>query len=876
MSFFFNTLISWCERQIMRCPWTLLLLSLILCGATLPYTIKNLEINTNTAEMLSPDLPFQQNQAHLNQAFPQDADTIIFVVDAATPEETSLAAGKLAEQLGQAKDRFESVYIPTDNAFFKQQALLYLDQTDLDKLAKKLTDAQPFIGHLAQNYHLEGLFGIIDQALNRHDNSLPMNLNPILIAIDDTLKNQLNGQSHHLSWQNILAENKPNTDDYKDAGAQTKFNRTIVIAKPKMHFNEMLPADVALSAAREISRAIMAENPSLSIRITGETALEHEELESVSKGAAFSGLLSLILVCVIQWIALRSIKLLIATSLVLVMGLIFTAGFAAVSVGHLNVISIAFACLYIGLGVDYAIHICLHYREGRAEGLPNSEAILVSIRDVGSSLLLCALSTAIGFFAFIPTDYAGVSELGIISGGGIFIGLIISLTVLPAIFCILPVNNVKPIRSPLTPTFITTFPFRFAAGIKIVSLLLGIGACFVLTHLTFDNNPINLRDPNSESVSTIKELLRSKNESPFALTALANDLQTADKITAQLEQQPSVHEVITLASFVAKDQDEKLDTIEDLNLMLGGQLENFDDTLDNTNQQTALINFNAALKKAIIEKSPNVPQQTLVQLQQRIEAFMKQANAAQTPTSDYIQLEKNILGLLPFTIERLKTSLTAVPFGLNDLPQDISSHWVSANGLYRVLITPEKDQNNPENLKEFVTQVQSIHNTISGLPIINQAGGDAVVKAFIKAFSGAFIAIVMLLLLIYRSVRKTLLVIMPLLLAALLTGATNVLLDNPFNFANIIALPLLLGMGIDSSILIMHRHHSTGDDQNLLQSSTTRGIIFSSITTLCSFSSLAFTAHQGMASMGLLLAIGLTFTVMCSLIVLPAFSGKRI
>jgi len=874
MSSFFNTLIGWCERQIMRCPWTLLLLSLLLSAATLHYTIKNLEINTNTLEMLSPDLPFQQNQTHFNQAFPEDATTIIFVVGAETPEESSQAALKLTEQLNKANDRFDSAYIPTDNTFFRQQALLYLDQDDLDIFAKKLTDAQPFIGHLAQNYHLEGLFGIIGQALNRHDNALPMDLNPILIAIDDVLKNQLTGQSHYLSWQNILSENKPDTNNYQDTAAQ---NRTIVIAKPKLHFNEMLPADVALSAAREISHAIMAENPSLNIRMTGETALEHEELESVTKGATFSGLLSLVLVFVVQWIGLRSIRLLITTYIVLVMGLILTAGFAAITVGHLNVISIAFASLYIGLGVDYAIHICLHYREGKADGLSNSEAILISIRDVGSSLFLCALATAIGFFAFIPTDYAGVSELGIISGGGIFIGLIISLTVLPALFCIFPVNNVKPIRSPLTPKFIITFPFRYSTGIKVVSILLGIGACFVLTDLTFDYNPINLRDPNSESVLTIKELLKSKTESPFALTALANNLEAAGKITAQLEQQPSVHETITLASFVAKDQDEKLATIEDLNLMLGGQLKNFDNTLDIANQQAALIKFNDALKKAIVEKSPNVPQQTLQQLQQRIEAFMKQADATPTPTAGYIQLEKNILGLLPFTIERMRTSLTAIPFGLDDLPSEIRSHWISATGLYRVLITPEKDQNSPENLKEFVSQVQAVDDTVSGLPIINQAGGDAIVKAFIKAFSSAFIAIVMLLLLMYRSVRKTLLIIMPLLLAALLTGATNVLLDNPFNFANIIALPLLLGMGIDSSILIMHRHHSNScEDENLLQSSTTRGIIFSSITTLCSFSSLAFTAHQGMASMGLVLAIGLTFTVMCSLIVLPAFSGKRI
>jgi len=853
----------------MRCPWTLLLISLLLCGATLHYTIKNLEINTNTAEMLSPDLPFQQNQAHFNQAFPEDAITIIFVVEAATPEESSQAAGKLAEQLGKANDRFDSAYIPSDNAFFRQQALLYLDQNDLDNFAKKLTDAQPFIGHMAQNYHLEGLLGSIGQALNQRDYALPMDLNPILLAIDDILKNQLTGQSRYLSWQNILS-----ADNYKDTGAS---NRTIVIAKPKMHFNEMLPADVALSTAREISHAIMAENPSLSIRITGETALEHEELESVTKGATFSGLLSLFLVFAIQWIGLRSIRLLITTYIVLVMGLILTAGFAAITVGHLNVISIAFASLYIGLGVDYAIHICLHYREGKANGLSNSEAILISIRDVGASLFLCALATAIGFFAFIPTDYAGVSELGVISGGGIFIGLLISLTVLPALFCVFPVNNVKPIRSPLTPAFIITFPFRYATGIKIVSILLGIGACFVLADLTFDYNPINLRDPNSESVVTIKELLKSKTESPFALTALANNLDAAGGIASQLKRQPSVHETITLANFVAKDQDEKLATIEDLNLMLGGQLKNFDNTLDTANQRAALLKFNEALKKAIVEQSPNVPQQTMLQLQQRIEAFMTQADAAQTTAAGYVQLEKNILGLLPFTIERLRTSLTAIPFEMDDLPSEIRSHWISAAGLYRVLITPEKDQNKPENLKEFVTQVQSVDNTVSGLPIINQAGGDAIVKAFINAFSGAFIAIVVLLLLMYRSARKTLLVVMPLLLAALLTGATNVLLDNPFNFANIIALPLLLGMGIDSSILIMHRHHSSScEDENLLQSSTTRGIIFSSITTLCSFSSLAFTAHQGMASMGLVLAIGLTFTVMCSLIVLPAFSGKSI
>lgn len=862
-----DTFLRGCERQIIRFPWTFLILTLLLCSGTGYYVYNHLPVDTNTSNMLSPDLPFQQNQRRLDAAFPEDAATTIFVVESNTPEETAQAAVKLTALLSKEKDRFESVYIPTENAFFQQHALLYLDTTDLETLAKKLTDAQPFIGHLAQNYSLNGLFEIISLALNKRDENLPMDLNPLLLAIDNNLTGQLAGQSQALSWQTLLADNKLTVD--------TK--RVIVIAKPILHFDAMLPAELAQNAAHTAANSIMSDNPAVKIRITGEPALEHEELNSVTYGAQLAGVASLILVFVVQWIGFRSFKLLIITYIVLVMGLIFTAGFAAITVGHLNIISIAFASLYIGLGVDYAVHICLYYRDRRVRGYNNVDSIHHSMSGVGSSLFLCALTTALGFLAFIPTDYSGVSELGIISGGGIFIGLFISVTVLPALLCVMPVNNPKPIKSAFAPQWVVTFPFHYSTTIRIVSILLGIGSCVVLTNLSFDSNPINLRDPKSESVSTIKELLKSKNDSPFVITALANSLDEANKLAEKMGKLSSVHDTITLSSFVAEQQEEKLTILDDLNLMLGNQLKNFDATLNNDNQKAALLKFNDELKKAIAEKSPNAPLATLQQLQQHVEAFLAQADKSPNPAVIYTQVEKNILGLLPFTMERLRTSLTASEFDLNDIPADIASHWQSSNGLYRILISPEKDQNDPDNQREFVNQVQSVDNNVSGLPIANQAGGDAVVGAFVQAFGSAFTVISLLLWAIYRNFKHMSLVIAPLLLAALLTGATNVLLDNPFNFANVIALPLLLGMGIDSSILIMHRlHFNVHEDENLLHSSTTRGIIFSSITTLCSFSSLSFTNHQGMASMGLLLSIGLFFTVICSLIVLPAFSGKRV
>lgn len=862
----FDDLISWCERRLIRFPRLLLILSLLFCGVTLYYTYNHLGINTSTADMLSPDLPFQQNQLRIDKAFPEDTASMLFVVDAKTPEETSIAANQLVKQLADKKEQFASVYIPNENVFLQKQGLLYLTQSELESIAKKLTDAQPFIGYLSENYSLDGLFNLISTALNNHD-QVAVDLQPLLTAINSTIDKQLQGQGQALSWQLLLADNKLNEDA----------NRLLVIAKPVLNFNEMLPAGMAQTAARHAGRTVMNENPNVRVRITGETALEHEELESVSQNAELAGIASLILVFLVQWVGLRSFNLLIATYIVLVMGLIFTAGFAAITVGHLNIISIAFASLYIGLGVDYAVHICLYYRESKARGDTNAQAVNYCLQGVGSSLFLCALTTAIGFFAFIPTDYSGVSELGIISGGGIFIGLFISIIILPAWFCVFPVKRPKPIGSN-TPVALITFPFRYARAIKIISILLGIACCFILTKLTFDANPINLRDPHSESVSTIEELLKAKNDSPFALTALARSLDEAKQTAVKMARLSSVNSVITLASFVAEDQETKLTLLDDLNLMLGNSLNNFPHILnDNGKQQSAVFNFQQAVNKAIAEKSNNAPLALLQQAQQLLNTFIQQANNTTNPNDYYRQLEKNLLRLLPYTLQRLKNSLSATNFTLADIPASLTAHWLSKDGYYRIVITPAKDQNDINNLREFVAQVQDIDHTVSGLPVANEAGGDAVVNAFLQAFASAFFAISILLWITYHNFKHMALVIAPLLLAALLTGASNVLLNNPFNFANIIALPLLLGLGIDSSILIMHKlHFNKYHDENLLQSSTTRGIIFSSLTTLFSFSSLVFTSHRGMASMGLLLTLGLFFTVICSLVVLPAFSGKKL
>lgn len=860
--------LSWWSKKILRFSWLVITLFIAVSAASVHYTINNLGINTDTSTLLSQDLPFQKNRIRWEKEFPQDADTILFVVESPTAEQTSIAANSLQNSLNANQQLFEFVYIPDDNDFLKQQGLLYLEIDELDDLATKLADAQPFIGHLSQNYHLRGLLDILGTALENTDSGLPLDLNPLLTEIDQSLLAVQSQETHFLSWQKLLDVNQ---------SSDRNTLRSIVSAKPIANFKNLQPAKESLDFAREIIQQIQLKDPQISIRMTGKIALAEDEMRVLAEDTVYSGLFALSLVIIVLLLALRSIKIVLCTLVVLIVGLILTAGFATLAVGHLNVLSVAFAILYIGLGVDFAIHICLCFRECWEERMTSEEAIQKSVRILGASLFLCALTTSIGFFAFIPTDYEGVSELGLISGGGMFVGLITSLTLLPALLKVFAIKQIRQKQANNLPCYVCTFPFKYAKPIRYTSILLAIAAAFSLNYVYLDSNPVNLRDQNSQSVRAFKDLLQSKYRSPFVLIGLSDSLDSADTLANQVKQLPSVNKAITLNSFVAKAQADKLEIIEDLDLVLGADLDSFNRPLEKADSRQGLLDLQAKINTALRQPIINASPELLQKLQQDITDFIVAADAQAEPKTNYQQLEISLLQLFPFTMQQLSTSLLAHEYSLEDIPSYIKQNWVSQSGIYKVIIDPKKDLNIAANLTEFATDVQTIDNSVTGLPVSDLAAGKVISKVFVQAFSTAFIIIFIVLLVLLRSLGNSLLVIWPLFLAGLLTAAANVLLNNPFNFANIIALPLLMGMGVDSGIHIMHRLNSgLSADEHLLQTSTARGVFFSSLTTLLSFTSLAFTNHQGIASMGLLLAIGISFTLICTLIVLPAFSAKKI
>ncbi|MGX2041256.1 MMPL family transporter [Methylocaldum sp. MU1018] len=859
--------IHWWEENFLNRPWLVILLFLIASGLTLQYAVENLKVDTNTADMISTKLPFQQNRIELEKAFPQDVSTIILLVEGNTPEETAEAVRRIGDKLRQNSTDIKSVQIPDEGEFFARNGLLYLSLDELEDLSAQLANAQPFLGRIAENNSLGGLLDILGEALKTSAEDFAIDLNPLLEKIREATVAASEGKPYRLSWQQLMLTRK------EGLGVTKRF----ITITPVLDFNEMLPAERPIKAIDDVVASVLqGDLADVRVHKTGEVVLEHEEMQTIGTGVSIASVVSLILVCATLWIAYRSLKLMFATFVALTMGLIFSLGFATVAIGQLNLISIGFAVLFIGMGDAYSSHFCLRFRELVLRGLSQREALRDTLTSTGSSLVLCTFTAATGLYAFIPTNYSGVAELGIIAGTSMFIALATTFTVLPALLKVMPLKPKRPDKEKNDSSFLlSNWPIRYAPAIRVITIILGLIAAGLLCDITVDFNPINLRDPNTESVKTFKYLLQFEDTSPMTLASLAQSEAEVKAKETRFKALPSVDKVVSIFDFIPDHQDEKLAVISDLALIMGPQLDNFPPPVQDDVAPKSIETFHQIVRDRSAAGEDGVLKaldEALTQLQARIETTDES-----TRQEILDKLQDSILDPLPATIAKLRDSLKARPISMETLPDDLRSRWVSADGLYRLQIFPKKDLNDLENLREFILEAQKVDKNVTDVPVAYLESMNEAIKAFQEAFTIAFVATTVLLLLVLRNLKDTLLVLLPLLLASLFTAATTVLLDIPFNFANIIALPLLFGLGVDNGIHMAHRlHYLHSSDENLLSTSEAQGIFYGSLTTVFSFGSLAFTTHQGTASMGMLLTIGLLLTLVCAMVVLPAFSMLKV
>lgn len=856
----------WTSVSYRYALWVLLAALLIAIASSI-YIARNLGMNTDTTDMLSEQLPFRINLKNYNKTFPQDIETLLIVLNAPTPEQVHLATEKLVKRLKEDTENFYDVYSPRVDDFLARNGLLYKSIPELERITDSLAMTQPLIARITRDPALVAFADVLTDAVNELDKGRSIELRPVLNEVSTTLDARLNGSPSTLSWQAMFS-----------GESQKSTYQELIVVKPRLDYTQLSPAEQSITALYAAAESVgVTKDGPVRLRMTGEVALAEEELNSSLRGMEYAGIITFVLVGIVLFFAMRTGGLILNVLICLLMGLILTATFATAVVGHLNLISIAFAVLYIGLGADFAIHFLLRYREVLENGLPPTEAIQISGGDAGAALTACTITNAIGFYAFIPTDYSGVAELGIISGTGMIISLLVTLTIGPALLRYLPKR--KPVKSIAKSSVgkVLELSLRWHKLTYAVTLVATIAALAILPQVRFDYNLLNMQDQQGSAVQTFRELLTEPDLSPWHVAVLADNRKETESLAKQLAELPEVNKVVTILDFVPTAQQEKFSLIEEMALTIGPisiptqMSATGDDVL--AQQHKALNALVAALDQFIAKHPEHAATATMQTLQSSLIALLAQLDRGSADEKRKLlhSVEEDLLSMLPLALQSLHTATEAAPFDEKDLPAALSDRWHSQTGEYRLAVYPVEDLNDDNALRRFVHAVQQVAPQAIGTPVISLEAGEAIVQAFIQAFSLALIGVVIILWVLLRSIKYTLLVLLPLLLSSLFTAALTILLDVPFNFANIIALPLLLGLGIDSSLHMVYRSlNNEMVSEILIHSSTARAIFYSALTALVDFASLMFSSHQGTASMGVLLTVGLAFTLICTLIILPA------
>ena len=838
------------RHYLMVLSLALLLVVLSLWGAS-----SKLSIDTDADHLFSEKLAWRQQSQAFARQFPQFSDTLTAVVRAPTPEEARIAAEALNAKLQADTLHFHSSTTPGISPFFNREGLLLLPQDELQSTLDSMLQAQPLLGPLAKDPSARGLFNGIDLMVEGVRRGMANDLSSYDAALGNvaqTMEDSLAGKNAPLSWQALLTPNLVNSN-----GGQE-----FILIHPVLDHTALEPGAAATEAMLKLADTLPeVKSGRVHVNYTGSVPLADEEFASLTDRAGPIAIGSSLLLVFWLVLALGTWRLIVPVIITLIVGLIYTVGFAAFAVGRLNLVSVAFAVLFVGLAVDFGIQLGVRLHARQYSDRTFDDSLHETANRVVSQVGLAALATACGFLAFAPTDFTGVAELGIIAGVGMLLALLCTLTVLPALLHLL--SKGSPHAEVALPggAAADAWLARHSKAVQIVFAVLGAVGIWCAITIPFDANPLHTKNENSEAMRTLKSLMEDPNTNPFTMDILVKDLPTAKALSERLGKLPEVAQVVSGVDFVPTGQADKLDQLQQASDLMFAVL--------NPGEKIAPPSY-AQIRDAAKDTSEGIasvadklPANSPLRRIGRALAGLSHGTDQQAATAN-----QALTQFLPYTLHQLADSLSATAITLQNLPPEVRRDWFAADGRVRVQVTPTVQAQSTAGLRHFVQVVQQAAPDAAGSAVDTIRAADTILIAFREAAVYAITAIAIVLMLVLRRVRDAGLVLATLLMSALLTALFARLCGISINFANIIALPLLLGVGVSFNIyFVMNWRHGR---HQFLGSPTARAILFSALTTGTAFGSLAIARHPGTASMGTVLLLSLLAVLLSTFAFLPA------
>ena len=876
---------------VARRPRLILGLALLFSALSVIYTVRNMEFLTGRDDLMPRNAPFQVDYRAYRGEF-GDQEEIVAVIESDDAERSTRAADALYARLNREKGVFREVFYPGGLPYFRNNGQLFMPLEEIKQLRNTLTMAAPVLKDLAAAPSVQTLFTSltrqIDGYLAKPDPTTLKSLTFMLTTLDKGFKGfdaKSNGSG--MSMDSFLkggGDGKPSL--LESAGRQQ-----VITVLPIKEQGSFVPAEKAIQTTRAALNEILKKPEFKGIRggLTGVPVLEYEEMATSQRDIEIATVLSLSLTVILLLFAFRGFLNVIAAMVSLIVGICLSFGFATLAVGHLNILSMVFAIMLIGLGIEYGIQVVLRYQEELKSGVSGMEAIETGLAANIRTIIMAAATVAMAFATFAFTDFKGIAELGIIAAGGVFICVLATFTVLPAMLILL-----ERFRKPALPSAegriaaserpILRQLFAKPRLVIALTLLLALACVFPTLQTRFDYNLMNLQAKGLQSVEYAYKLMRSKENSGYFAVVTAQDRTEARQLTERLEKLPAVDHVVSLLALVPEQQEAKLAELAELRQVMDGvKPVSYEENLRVMELPAIFESFRERVDrlKQTLEAGKAPEAKPVGAFLTTLDGFFKSLEK---------EKDRNALGMLrefqggmfaelPDKLRMLKETLQAAPVSEADVPQELKQRFVGKNGKLLLQVAPKGEIFEREPLQTFVKQVKSIVPNATGEPVMVYESLTVLRDSYLKAFGYAFIGIAVILLINFKSLRFALIGTLPLAAGLLLMVGGMWLAGVSFNSANIIVLPLILGVGIDSAIYIINRYRQ-GDETpvQVALSSAGIGVLLNALTILFSFGALMVAHHQGVFSIGAVMSLGMVASVAVFMFFLPALLeiwGKR-
>jgi hopanoid biosynthesis associated RND transporter like protein HpnN len=874
-----------------RRPVWVLALALGLAAVSILYTFRNLEFQTGQLDLISPDNLLKQNMERLGGF--SALDTFIVVIESRDEQRSLQFLHGLVPLLEADPYHYRQVFYRVNPEAFRPWALLYLGPDQLRDLQEGIQEHLSLIRDLARSPDLVRFFravnlemtsamvgelftGFLDEPREERPKE-PLDLSFLARTLEE-MEQWLDGDRSLASpWEPLLMQGQGRSLSEEGYFWTEDRQYLLIFVTPnrKEGFTETLHA---LAALREKIARLQKEFSDIQAGVTGIEALNQDEMGVAFEDMGVATLISLVGLALLLMLFWRGWRLPLLEMIELSVGLSCTFGLTTLFIGHLNILSITFAPLLLGLSIDYGIHFLARYQEeARQPGVSKEEAVQAVMLKVGPGILLAGVTAALSFFPLVFTGFKGLAELGMITSMGMITSTVTTLCLLPVLTILF--GGAVGRRNPAVPAPGARLGFGRSRAWMI---LVPGGAALALSlwaapRVSFDLNLLGLQSREAESVVWEKRLLEGSKKSSMAAALLVDSLDAVRPKMEVLEGLPTVSEAQSILSFLPRDQEQKIRILREISPLVAGieplSAPDRDIDLSGLDEVLGQIRFKMTERTGSDVRLSEPLQNQMERVRESIDS-LRQRFRSMPPglIGSLEEFERALMRDLGEKLELVRTNARAAPMRISDLPEPLVQRFVSGDGRYLIRIFPAVDIYNRDLLGSFVGEVVAVAPEAAGEPVswffFTKAFRDACIGAAVYAVG--FILVVLLL--TFRDLGTALLVVTPLVIGTAWTFGLMALLDIDLNLANTVFLPLVVGAGVEYGIIIMRRRleEEGGAETVALPWSTLKGVALAGLTTAVGFGSLTISSHQGIYSLGLLAAVGSLSILAAAVLFLPA------